>query len=295
MGLEKKMKKLLVLALIIISFTSCGSDSSGNETKNAAPTISAFTNIEIDANTSTSAISFTIGDNETEASALQLTALSDNEALISSSEISFGGSGAERTVTLSPKADQSGSAKIGIKVSDGAKEGISSFTLSVRPVLSFAEYLSEGTSAFDTGDFATALSKFNLAKNQNSDSSSVYHWLGWANFKLDNLADAKSAFATALTKANPSEDAYAGFSFVLNAQKEYENSNTNLNILFADLDSDWVFAHGLNLGMDHLRLLYAQNYFALGDFSQSLSWVQAVDSGFSANVNTSEGVGRAHV
>ena len=62
---------------------------------------------------------FTIGDPESEASALVVTAVSSNTAIGPVSGISFGGSGDSRTVTVTPAQNAVGTATVTVKVSDG--------------------------------------------------------------------------------------------------------------------------------------------------------------------------------
>ncbi len=98
---------------------------------NTPPTISAISDQVISTNTSTSAIAFTIGDSESSATNLMVWAASSNPALIPTNNIVFGGSGSNRTVTLTPLANQSGDAAVTITVSDGLATAGTNFTLSV--------------------------------------------------------------------------------------------------------------------------------------------------------------------
>ena len=83
---------------------------------------------------STAAIPFTIGDLETAASSLTLSASSDNTTLVKTAAVVFGGTGANRTVTVTPVAGQTGSANITVTVTDGSSATASrTFALTVRP------------------------------------------------------------------------------------------------------------------------------------------------------------------
>lgn len=100
---------------------------------NTAPTISAIADQTINAGTSTNALPIIIGDGETAAGGLSLTGSSSNLALVPNANIVFGGSGANRTVTVTPAAGQSGSATITVTVSDGALMTPETFDLTVIP------------------------------------------------------------------------------------------------------------------------------------------------------------------
>ena len=98
---------------------------------NDPPTISAFANQTIVEDTPTGAISFTIGDVETLAASLAVSANSSNSALVPNGNIIFGGSGSNRTVMVTPATNQSGTATITVTVSDGEASATASFALTV--------------------------------------------------------------------------------------------------------------------------------------------------------------------
>lgn len=100
---------------------------------NTAPTISTIANQIITANTATSALAFTVGDPQTASGSLTLTAASSNTTLLPVTNIVFGGSDANRTVTATPTANQSGIAIITLTVSDGTLFGSTAFSLAVAP------------------------------------------------------------------------------------------------------------------------------------------------------------------
>jgi hypothetical protein len=87
---------------------------------NTSPAISAVTDQSISEDGNTGAIAFTVGDNETAAGSLTVTATSSDTGLISNGAILIGGSGANRTITLTPTANASGTATITITVDDGS-------------------------------------------------------------------------------------------------------------------------------------------------------------------------------
>ena len=98
---------------------------------NDAPTITGISGATIAINTATAAIPFTIGDRETPAASLTLSASSTNAALVGAANITFGGSGANRTVTVRPVAGVSGETDVTIIVNDGTTVASSTFHLAV--------------------------------------------------------------------------------------------------------------------------------------------------------------------
>lgn len=121
---------------VTVSDGSAAASESFNVTVNAvndAPTISNISDKSTDLDTPTPPIPFTIGDVETPAASLQVLAISANQALVPDSSIVFGGSGANRTVTITPAAGQFGSATITISVGDGIATVSDTFVLTVNP------------------------------------------------------------------------------------------------------------------------------------------------------------------
>ena len=130
---------------------------------NTAPTISAIADQTIDANTATSALAFTIGDAETSAGSLSLSASSSNTTLVPNSNVLFGGSGASRTVKVTPTADKGGTATITITVSDGLLSASRSFTVIVNSITS--------TPGTNTAPAMTALSDLTINANGTATQS----------------------------------------------------------------------------------------------------------------------------
>ncbi|PYR92017.1 MAG: hypothetical protein DMF84_14655, partial [Acidobacteria bacterium] len=86
---------------------------------NDLPTITDIVNQTVNQDTVAAALAFTIGDVETAATALTVTAASSNLTLVPAANIVFGGSGASRTVTVTPAAGQTGTVTITVTVADG--------------------------------------------------------------------------------------------------------------------------------------------------------------------------------
>jgi hypothetical protein len=86
---------------------------------NTPPTISDVTDRLVVSGQSTGDVPFTVGDAETAAGSLSVSAASSNPALVPAGSIVLGGSGANRTVSVTPTAGQSGTATITLTVTDG--------------------------------------------------------------------------------------------------------------------------------------------------------------------------------
>ncbi len=81
--------------------------------------------------------------------------------------------------------------------------------------------------------------------------------------------------------SNPTADLYAGWGFVLNAQKSYANANAKIAQALT-MDPGWNLIGGtaLNLGVNDLHVCKAENHFMLGEFSQSLAEVKIINTSF---------------
>lgn len=104
---------------------------------NDLPTISNIPNQTVSEGSATAVIPFTIGDLETAVNSLTLTATSSNPTLVPSgnANITLGGSGANRTVKVTPAALQFGAATITITARDASGgTATDSFVVTVTPV-----------------------------------------------------------------------------------------------------------------------------------------------------------------
>lgn len=132
---------------LAVSDGSLSSQTTFNVTVNPindAPTIAPIANQTIDEDSSTGALSFTIGDVETDAGNLVVTAASSNSSLVAQSGLAIEGTGSERTLTVTPEAGATGTATITVSVDDEAGDSSdTTFLLTVEavvPVLSFVSW-----------------------------------------------------------------------------------------------------------------------------------------------------------
>lgn len=97
----------------------------------ATPTISDIADFSIVQDTVAGPVAVTVSDDDTPAELLVLTASSRNASLVPDANVVFGGSGNNRTMTITPAAGQSGQATIFVTVSDGERTASNSFVLTV--------------------------------------------------------------------------------------------------------------------------------------------------------------------
>lgn len=124
----------LILPALLLGIGVMGLLSAEAATLNTPPTISAIPNQTTFEDIPLGPIPFTIGDAETPADQLTLTIFTNNADLLPVSSITVEGSGAERSLTLTPLPDQNGLVLITLVVSDGQATATTAFTLFVTPV-----------------------------------------------------------------------------------------------------------------------------------------------------------------
>lgn len=93
--------------------------SSTTVAANAAPTLSDLAAQNIAKNANSGALAVTVGDTETAAGSLVVAASSSNTTLLPNANLVWGGSGANRTLTVTPAANQTGTAVVTYAVTDG--------------------------------------------------------------------------------------------------------------------------------------------------------------------------------
>jgi uncharacterized repeat protein (TIGR01451 family) len=103
-------------------------------TLNTPPFISSIPDQSADENVSNVPVSFIIGDAETSADLLTLSAASSDTNLVPATNLVFGGSSSNRNLTITPAPYHFGSATITVTVSDGLASTSTNFLLTIRSV-----------------------------------------------------------------------------------------------------------------------------------------------------------------
>jgi len=158
----------------------------GTPVSNAPPTIGLIGNQVIQQGSSTAVIPFTVGDPDSLISSLTLSGWSSYPQLVPAANIVFGGSGANRTVQVTPTANMWGGATISVAVTDNTGEiAVQTFFLTINsnvvtapPTISvianqtIQESSSTGPIPFTIADSDTALANLTLTRSS-SDTQLV--------------------------------------------------------------------------------------------------------------------------
>jgi Protein of unknown function (DUF1565)/Right handed beta helix region len=121
---------------------------------NSAPTISAIANQTVPAGGSTGALPFTLSDAQTAATSLTVAGASSSTTLVPTANLVLGGSGASRTVTVTPASGQTGTATITLTVSDGTLSSSTSFTVTINAATTVSGLSFAATAGTLTAPFA---------------------------------------------------------------------------------------------------------------------------------------------
>lgn len=101
---------------------------------NDAPTLTSFSPLTIQEDTSTAPLAFTVGDVDNALSGLTVTVASSNQLLVPDANIVLTGSGANRTLVATPLTNRSGTTLITLTISDGTLSTSQEFLLTVEAV-----------------------------------------------------------------------------------------------------------------------------------------------------------------
>jgi len=140
-----------LLASLLVGSARPAQAGTVHATANSIPTISSIPAQSMDEDTQLGPLPFTVGDEETAPGLLQLFVRSSNTTLFPSDGLILGGSGANRTITLIPAEERSGSALITLIVSDGAATAQTFFLVTVNPVLDPPTISGPGDQATESG------------------------------------------------------------------------------------------------------------------------------------------------
>jgi hypothetical protein len=127
--MNQKIRLLAGVVSIAALVSGCGSGNSRTgdapPPSNTAPTLSSIQAQSINQDTPTAALAFTVAD-DGGVNGVTLVVSSNDTSIVPVSGVVLGGSGANRTITITPLEDATGSVAVGITATDA--QGLSSAT-----------------------------------------------------------------------------------------------------------------------------------------------------------------------
>ena len=227
---------------------------------NSAPTITTIANQTIISDTNSGPLSFTINDEETAASGLTLTASSSVPSVVQLTNIVFGGSGSNRTVTVTPNPGVAGLTDITVAVSDGASTASTTFRVTATAPVDDPAQLSVSKSG--SGTVYPDLSSANLTVGQTYSVTAIpaagYLFAGWSGGLQSSSATISFTMADGLALQanfvpNPFTTASSTYNGLFNEADEVRlHSAGSFNVY---LDGNGNFSAWVQIG-------YARHQFA---------------------------------
>lgn len=121
---KTSLTSLAALAATTLVVAACSSNNNDRDTPvppapaNFAPTVSAIADTTVDQDTPVGPLTFSVADQESAAGLLTVTATADGTTVFPADGIVLGGSGASRTLTLTPLEAATGTANVTLTVTD---------------------------------------------------------------------------------------------------------------------------------------------------------------------------------
>ena len=167
------MESLALLAAITLVVAACSSGGDGYKPPpppaNTAPGIAAITDKMADQDTVVT-FDFGIEDRETAAGSLIVSAAADSTALFPADGVVLSGSGATRTLTLTPLEAATGTAMISLRVTDAAGlEATRSFQVAVNAKNASIRALTFDTFAKADADAPTVINGLTVQQDDDPD------------------------------------------------------------------------------------------------------------------------------
>jgi len=220
---------------------------------NDVPTVTAIPNQSVDEDESIGALSLTVGDVETEPGSLIVSGTSSNPTLVPDGNITFGGSGPNRTVTVTPATDQAGTAQITVSVSDGDNTVTSAFTLTVSAVndaptiatignQTIDEDTTAGPVSFTVGDTETAAGSLTLSGSSSNltlvpNGNIIFGGSGKTRTVAVNpAADQFGTAQITVTVSDGEQDASRSFTLTVNSVEDPPTAPANLRIALGPIE-----------------------------------------------------------
>ena len=145
------------------------------------------------------------------------------------------------------------------------------------------QLVGDGWQAYANHQYQLALNKFNSAISLSGSMVDAYNGAGWSSAKLDQLSGAATLFGRGNTRDTNNTDILAGLALVNNARKNYAASAANASAVLQK-NAHWFFERDTLVDYDDIRVVLAEDDYAVGDFNSSLAVVRLMDASFTADV-----------
>jgi len=144
-------------------------------------------------------------------------------------------------------------------------------------------YLSQGWTAYESGDFESAITNFDASKRRDAIKQDAYNGLGWSYAQVGEFDNAISNFQLLLSITESNSiiaDCYAGLAMAYAAYRNMSADIGNPDTLALEhatmalnLNPNYEFSHDPKVDYKSLHVLIAQSYFNSQEFLQAMKVV----------------------
>ena len=167
------MQVLLAATTLVVAACSPNGAGSPVQPSNSAPTVAAIADQSVDQDTVVGPIDFAVTDAESDPGQLKIVAASDNVLIFPVDGIVIGGSGSNRSITLTPLEQRTGSATIALLVTDPSGGSTTrTFTVNVNRRAASFRSAALDTMDKDVTDEPTSLNGFSF--DQDADDPDTF-------------------------------------------------------------------------------------------------------------------------
>lgn len=154
----------------------------------------------------------------------------------------------------------------------------------------FVEY---GWALYDARDFQGAFAQFQEGLALNAQYIDGYNGSGWCYVEFNSPDTAITFFSQGLDliivdSSQVRFEMLAGIALSYHVTGDYTRAISRGEELI-EFRPAFEFVHNWRIDYAEIIVMLASSYFAQGDFSASLVWVQVLDADFSVDVTTNEG------
>jgi tetratricopeptide (TPR) repeat protein len=138
------------------------------------------------------------------------------------------------------------------------------------------EFTAEGWQAFESGDYALAVAKFDSAGLSDPEFSEGLNGAGWSYGRLGEFDSSGVRFEAALGLDENFLEASAGGALAFHALNRFSESIAEANNLL-NRDPNFVFSHDAAIDALDIRITLAQSYFSIAQFDSAANQMDIID------------------
>ena len=248
---------------------------------NDSPFLSTISGQSTLEDTSISAINFTVTDAESDVSSLTVSALSSDLSLVAIGNITFSGTGTNKTISITPTANAFGFVTIIVSASDGSLTSTSAFQLTITSVNDLPTISSVSNQSINE-DTVTGAISFTVA---DADASSLTVSGDSSNLALVPIENIEfgGTGSSRIIMITPTSNEYGSVSITINVSDGAYTASTTFELIVNPVnDSPTVVTNISNQDVDEFSEFYLNldsSIFNDPDISDTLTYTATLSDG----------------